>query len=106
MQAVSPKTMSEIKAWEEEIVSCAHTKELVQGEQGKLEKNCTDCQLTENLWACLTCGNLGCGRSQFGGIGGHGHGLAHFETTRHPVAVKIGTITPDGKAGNNKIRKT
>ncbi|KAF8541013.1 hypothetical protein BDD12DRAFT_916810 [Trichophaea hybrida] len=49
-----------------------------------------------NLWLCLQCGNLGCGRDQFGGVGGNSHGLAHFDATQHPVAVKLGSITPEG----------
>jgi uncharacterized UBP type Zn finger protein len=61
--------------------------------------SCKSCDLKENLWLCLTCGNTGCGRQQFGGIGGNGHGMAHFDQTQHPVAVKLGTITPEGTAG-------
>lgn len=56
------------------------------------------CNLKENLWLCLECGNLGCGRSQFGGIGGNSHALAHSELTSHAVAVKLGSITADGSA--------
>lgn len=56
------------------------------------------CDLKENLWLCLQCGNLGCGRSQFGGVGGNGHGLKHTEETSHAVAVKLGSITPEGTA--------
>ena len=56
------------------------------------------CDLKENLWLCLECGNLGCGRSQFGGIGGNSHGLKHTEKTSHAVAVKLGSITPEGTA--------
>ncbi|KAF9816460.1 hypothetical protein IEO21_04065 [Rhodonia placenta] len=52
----------------------------------------------ENLWLCLTCGSLGCGRQQYGGLGGNGHGLQHYEETRHPISVKLGTITPEGNA--------
>lgn len=59
---------------------------------------CSECELGENLWLCLTCGSLGCGRPQFGGGGGHGHGLAHYDQTGHPVALKLGTITPEGSA--------
>ena len=59
---------------------------------------CSMCDLKENLWLCLTCGNLGCGRAQFGGIGGNSHGLAHSTATSHPVAVKLGSITPEGTA--------
>jgi ubiquitin carboxyl-terminal hydrolase 5/13 len=60
--------------------------------------HCKDCDLKENLWLCLSCGNLGCGRAQYGGLGGNGHGLMHFETCGHPVAVKMGSITPEGTA--------
>ena len=59
---------------------------------------CSQCELGGNLWLCLTCGSLGCGRPQFGGGGGNGHGLAHFDQTAHPVALKLGTITPEGTA--------
>lgn len=62
--------------------------------------HCGKCELKENLWLCMTCGSLGCGRQQFGGIGGNGHGLKHFEETGHPVNVKLGTITPEGGAGD------
>lgn len=57
------------------------------------------CGLTSNLWLCLVCGSLGCGRQQFGGGGGNGHGVEHTQTTGHSVAVKIGTIEPEGTAG-------
>lgn len=56
------------------------------------------CNLKENLWLCLQCGNLGCGRAQFGGVGGNSHGLKHTELTNHSVAVKLGSITPEGTA--------
>ena len=56
------------------------------------------CDLKENLWLCLECGNLGCGRSQFGGVGGNSHALAHSDMAPHAVAVKLGSITADGSA--------
>lgn len=49
----------------------------------------------------MTCGSLGCGRQQFGGLGGNGHGLSHYESTGHGVSVKLGTITPEGSAGKD-----
>ena len=60
--------------------------------------HCSLCDLRENLWLCLTCGSLGCGRAQFGGIGGNSHGLAHATEFSHPVAVKLGSLTPEGTA--------
>lgn len=56
------------------------------------------CDLKENLWLCLQCGNLGCGRSQSRVSVGNGHGLKHTELTNHAVAVKLGSITPEGTA--------
>ena len=60
--------------------------------------HCSMCDLKENLWLCLQCGNLGCGRSQYGGVGGNSHGLKHTELTSHAVAVKLGSLTPEGTA--------
>jgi ubiquitin carboxyl-terminal hydrolase 5/13 len=60
--------------------------------------HCSSCDLNNNLWLCLTCGNLNCGRQQFGGLSGNGHAVAHYSSTQHPVAVKLGTIQPDGTA--------
>lgn len=101
----SSARQSEVQAWEEEILPCEHTLTLDQlplstqpiAEAG--HATCSSCDLTSNLWLCLTCGSLGCGRAQFGVTnGGNGHGLAHYHATRHPVAVKLGTITPEGNA--------
>ncbi|GAA94477.1 hypothetical protein E5Q_01129 [Mixia osmundae IAM 14324] len=99
---MSSAAQSEVKAWEEEITSCAHTNKLEQASSLRLQAaglaHCSSCELTGNLWLCLTCGALSCGRKQFGGIGGNGHALEHFDATGHPVAVKLGTITPEGAA--------
>ncbi|KAG0054530.1 hypothetical protein BGZ83_011030 [Gryganskiella cystojenkinii] len=78
MTSLSASRQSEIKAWEEEIVSCDHIRNLQQ-DAAKIV-------------------SAGCGRQQFGGLGGNGHGLAHFDATGHGVACKLGTITPEGTA--------
>ncbi|KAG1797423.1 uncharacterized protein HD556DRAFT_1356550 [Suillus plorans] len=102
MLSLSSARQSEVKAWEEEITACEHTLCLEQLQSGTIPQeglaHCASCELTSNLWLCLTCGALGCGRAQFGGTGGNGHALAHFNTTQHPVCVKLGTITPEGGA--------
>ncbi|KIJ98331.1 hypothetical protein K443DRAFT_680854 [Laccaria amethystina LaAM-08-1] len=102
MQAMSSARQSEVKAWEEEITACEHTLSLEQFAIGHNPASglahCNACDLKENLWLCMICGSLGCGRQQFGGVGGNGHGLAHFDATHHPVSVKLGTITPEGNA--------
>ena len=37
----------------------------------------SECQSSEDLWICLVCGYVGCGRY----VGGHSH--AHFLETEH-----------------------
>ena len=59
---------------------------------------CSNCDLSSNLWLCLFCGFLGCGRKYHDGTGGNNHQIDHFKETNHGVCVKLGTITPDGNA--------
>eukprot|EP00088_Acartia_fossae_P049859 TRINITY_DN5528_c0_g1_i1.p1 TRINITY_DN5528_c0_g1~~TRINITY_DN5528_c0_g1_i1.p1 ORF type:complete len:817 (-),score=299.72 TRINITY_DN5528_c0_g1_i1:195-2645(-) len=60
---------------------------------------CEECDMTENLWLNLTDGRILCGRRNFDGSGGNNHGVEHYKagTTGGPLAVKLGTITRDGK---------
>lgn len=58
---------------------------------------CEKCDLTTNLWLNLTDGSILCGRRFFDGSGGNDHAVQHYLNTNHPLAVKLGTITPDGK---------
>jgi ubiquitin carboxyl-terminal hydrolase 5/13 len=87
----------EIKSWELDITPCEHTL-CLQQEAPKVEAGdgCSQCELKENLWLCLTCGNLGCGREIHGGLGGNAHGVAHNKETGHPVVVKLGSLTAEG----------
>lgn len=102
MNALSSAQQSEVKAWEQEMIACEHTLTLQQDEARELKDQnlatCSKCDLNENLWLCLVCGTLSCGRAQFGGGGGNGHGLQHVDTTGHTLAVKLGSITPEGTA--------
>lgn len=92
----------EIKAWEQELTSCEHILLMQQDEPRKIANQdlggCAKCDLKENLWLCLQCGALGCGRAQFGGVGGNSHALAHSKETGHGVAVKLGSISAEGTA--------
>lgn len=92
----------EIKAWEQELTSCEHILLMQQDEPRKIANQdlggCAKCDLKENLWLCLQCGDLGCGRAQFGGVGGNSHALAHSKETGHGVAVKLGSISAEGTA--------
>jgi len=102
MKANTFAKQEEVKAWEQEMTPCEHTlcleqetaRQIPSGDLG----HCSQCDLKENLWLCLTCGNLACGRSQFGGGGGNNHGIQHKDASKHPVAVKLGSLTADGSA--------
>ena len=85
--------------WEECIFPCEHTLTLQQNEginiEEKVIRKCNNCNLKFNLWLCLTCGNISCGRKD---TGGNEHAIEHFRKSGHPLVVKIGTITPDSEA--------
>ncbi|KAJ7217214.1 hypothetical protein GGX14DRAFT_602632 [Mycena pura] len=103
MRSLSSARQSEVKAWEEALEPCEHTLMLQHTSVGAIPASglahCNACELSSNLWLCLTCGSLGCGRQLYGvATGGNGHGLRHFQETGHPVCVKLGTITPEGDA--------
>ena len=46
---------------------------------------CSVCASDQNLWICLICGNVGCGRYD------SAHAFAHFEETGHAYAMDIAT---------------
>lgn len=120
MNAMTFSKREEVKAWEQEFVPCEHTLCLAPQDPGNPESigidltasqfvykrltkiadlsRCSTCDLKENLWICLECGNIGCGRSQFGGTKGNSHALAHADGSSHSVAVKLGSITAEGSA--------
>lgn len=83
-----------------EVSACAL--DLQQLENGKKIPptgwKCEKCDLTNNLWLNLTDGSILCGRKYFDGTGGNEHASQHYQETKYPLAVKLGTITADGKA--------
>lgn len=64
----------------------------------KAMTTCAECDLKANLWLCLATGKIFCGRKNYDGSGGNNHGVEHYQKTGHCVTVKLGTITPEGKA--------
>lgn len=57
---------------------------------------CQMCDKTDNLWLNLTDGSIMCGRKYQDGTGGNNHAVEHYEKTRYPLVVKLGTITAAG----------
>ncbi|KAF1950966.1 zf-UBP-domain-containing protein [Byssothecium circinans] len=47
------------------------------------DNECSVCGSTENLWICLICGNIGCGRYD------SAHAFAHYEATSHTYAMDV-----------------
>lgn len=57
---------------------------------------CSKCDKRDNLWMNLTDGTILCGRKNYDGSGGNNHAVEYYEATKYPLAVKLGTITPQG----------
>lgn len=87
----------QLASWELEMRSCQHSRNLHEKAISSTVvpdlTKCGNCELSSNLWLCLECGNLGCGRKNFDGTGGNNHGIDHFNATNHSIAVKSGTIS-------------
>lgn len=92
-------------AWEEEDrKESKYARDLPQVDNGiKISPDprqwrCEESGMTENLWLNLSTGHIGSGRKLWGGMGGTGAALKHYEETgrKYPLVVKLGTITPQG----------
>ena len=58
-----------------------------------------DSPTTSNLWICLICGNLGCGRYR------HAHAHAHYEATTHLYALELETQRVWDYAGDGYVHR-
>ncbi|CAI5775931.1 ubiquitin carboxyl-terminal hydrolase 13 isoform X1 [Podarcis lilfordi] len=100
LSSKSPYRKQDPDSWEEELQVSKHANTLVQMDNGvRIPPSgwkCSKCDLRENLWLNLTDGSVLCGKWFFYGSGGNGHALEHYKEMGYPLAVKLGTITPDG----------
>ncbi|CAG8620861.1 12951_t:CDS:2 [Funneliformis mosseae] len=65
-----------------------------------LEQNeCGVCGATENLWICLVCGNIGCGRYQ------EAHAYCHYNETSHLYALELETQRVWDYAGDGYVHR-
>ena len=60
---------------------------------------CSVCGSDGNLWICLICGNVGCGRYE------EGHAHAHYEETKHHYAMDIATQHIWDYAGDGYVHR-
>jgi BRCA1-associated protein len=60
---------------------------------------CADCSTTTNLWICLICGNVGCGRY------GRAHAHAHYQLTTHVYALELETQRVWDYAGDAYVHR-
>ncbi|KLO19289.1 zf-UBP-domain-containing protein [Schizopora paradoxa] len=61
--------------------------------------SCSDCDSRINLWICLICGNIGCGRQ------GRAHAKSHYELTTHLYAMELETQRVWDYAGDNYVHR-
>jgi BRCA1-associated protein len=63
------------------------------------EPMCSVCASTSNVWVCLICGSLGCGRYD------SAHAYAHYEETSHCYAMDISTQHVWDYAGDGYVHR-
>ncbi|KAF2704604.1 hypothetical protein K504DRAFT_461364 [Pleomassaria siparia CBS 279.74] len=64
-----------------------------------LDNECSVCSSTSNLWICLVCGNIGCGRYD------SAHAFAHYESTSHTYAMDVTTQHVWDYAGDGYVHR-
>ncbi|KAJ1866982.1 hypothetical protein LPJ78_001406 [Coemansia sp. RSA 989] len=61
--------------------------------------NCHICGRTSDLWICLICGVIGCGRYA------NGHAKDHFEQTQHPYSMELNSQNVWDYAGDGYVHR-
>src|SRR5690606_27533458 len=63
------------------------------------EAFCYTCHANSNLWICLICGNIGCGRYD------EAHAFSHYKETSHAYAMDIDTQRIWDYASDNYVHR-
>lgn len=71
----------------------------VQTPEVVTEQVCSDCESAADLWICLVCGYVGCGRY----AGGHAH--QHFMDTQHCYSMELGHNRVWDYVGDNFVHR-
>ncbi|CCC67813.1 hypothetical protein NCAS_0A12550 [Naumovozyma castellii] len=75
------------------------TRESLLKQAGGSNAKCATCESHENLWICLICGNIGCGRYN------SKHAIKHYEDTSHCFAMDMRTQRVWDYAGDNYVHR-
>ncbi|EME45126.1 hypothetical protein DOTSEDRAFT_61709 [Dothistroma septosporum NZE10] len=73
--------------------------DIAEEEREDAEPLCSTCAGTDNLWVCLICGNVGCGRYD------EAHAYAHYEATSHCYAMDVTTQHVWDYAGDGYVHR-
>ncbi|KAK2982837.1 hypothetical protein RJ640_021327, partial [Escallonia rubra] len=63
------------------------------------KSKCFVCQTSENLWICVTCGFVGCGRYK------EGHAIRHWKETQHCYSLELETQRVWDYVGDNYVHR-
>ncbi|MQM18898.1 hypothetical protein Taro_051897 [Colocasia esculenta] len=63
------------------------------------KSTCSVCETTENLWMCVICGFVGCGRYR------EGHAIKHWKETQHCYSLELETRRVWDYVGDNYVHR-
>lgn len=63
------------------------------------QDKCNICGIGDNLWICLVCGNIACGRYN------HAHAISHYTETGHCFAMDVNSQRIWDYAGDNYVHR-
>ncbi|KAJ3381886.1 hypothetical protein HDU92_005079 [Lobulomyces angularis] len=86
-----------LKKWGDS--SCPVCRYSTKSLQEEIQNECDTCRVQENLWICLLCGHVGCGRYV------KGHAYAHFNETSHLYALELETQRVWDYAGDGYVHR-